>query len=98
VARCGASTILEIAKFHLPAVLIPYPFAGGHQKENAKLLSESPIAKIIEEKDLTPQLLVEGVKDLWAHRLNRQETAQRVRNIFIPEAEVRLAREIVSLK
>lgn len=52
IARAGASTISEIINFELNAILIPYPFAGGHQKANANVLSEIENIKIIEEKDL----------------------------------------------
>ena len=97
VARAGALTVLEIAQFQLPAVLIPYPFAGGHQKDNAKILSETSRARILEEKDLNPQVLAEDIHDLWARRFNRPEISPRVKGIVIPEAAVRLAEEIVSL-
>lgn len=35
ISRCGASTLGEIAYYRLPAILIPHPQAGGHQKDNA---------------------------------------------------------------
>ncbi len=97
VARAGALTVLEIVQFQLPAILIPYPFAGGHQKDNARILSEISRAKIIEEKDLNPQVLAEEIHDLWAGRFNRPEISPRVKGIVTLKADVRLAQEIVSL-
>lgn len=35
ICRAGASTLGEISYYKLPALLIPYPAAGGHQKANA---------------------------------------------------------------
>lgn len=38
IARAGASTIAEILELEIPAILIPYPYAGGHQEHNADFL------------------------------------------------------------
>ena len=61
VSRSGALTVTEIAMFKKMAVLIPYPYAGGHQLYNAKVLKEVGLAEIFEgsdEKDLAT--LIEG--------------------------------------
>lgn len=39
ISRAGASTLGEISYYGLPAILIPHPDAGGHQKENALYFS-----------------------------------------------------------
>jgi UDP-N-acetylglucosamine--N-acetylmuramyl-(pentapeptide) pyrophosphoryl-undecaprenol N-acetylglucosamine transferase len=40
ICRSGASTLAEIAYYQLPAILIPHPLAGGHQKDNALYFSQ----------------------------------------------------------
>jgi len=35
ISRSGASTVAELSFFSLPALFLPLPGAGGHQKENA---------------------------------------------------------------
>jgi UDP-N-acetylglucosamine--N-acetylmuramyl-(pentapeptide) pyrophosphoryl-undecaprenol N-acetylglucosamine transferase len=40
VSRSGASTLGEISFYGLPAVLIPHPQGGAHQKENAFYFKE----------------------------------------------------------
>ncbi len=98
VSRAGALTVLEIAAFRLPAVLIPYPFAGGHQKENAELLCGAGLAKMVEEKDLSAQGLAEAVRNLLSGPPpDPKEIEQRLKSILIPGADQRLAQEIVAL-
>ncbi|MCX7917468.1 MAG: UDP-N-acetylglucosamine--N-acetylmuramyl-(pentapeptide) pyrophosphoryl-undecaprenol N-acetylglucosamine transferase [bacterium] len=52
ICRAGAGTIVEIIEKKIPAFLIPYPFAGGHQIKNAEYLSKIGCVFFIEEKKL----------------------------------------------
>lgn len=40
ICRSGASTLAELSYYKLPAILIPHPAAGGHQKANAMYFKE----------------------------------------------------------
>ena len=53
VCRAGATTIAELTLFGLPAIFIPYPWAGGHQRENASVIARNGAAILLEEKDIT---------------------------------------------
>ncbi|MFH1198883.1 MAG: UDP-N-acetylglucosamine--N-acetylmuramyl-(pentapeptide) pyrophosphoryl-undecaprenol N-acetylglucosamine transferase [Candidatus Omnitrophota bacterium] len=64
ISRSGALTITELINFRKPAILIPYPFAGAHQIENAKVLSEAGAAWLIEEKELSPDILKDNIEGL----------------------------------
>jgi len=64
VTRAGASTISELIALKVPAIIIPYPFAGGHQSMNAKILSDVNAAIIIDEHDLSTGEL-EGQLELF---------------------------------
>ncbi len=97
VSRAGAVTVLEIARFRIPAILIPYPFAGGHQKENAKILNLTGWARMIDEKDLNASALQQTMMELLGKSFNREEMKKSVENIFIPEAGSRIAEEIIRL-
>ncbi|HOU35807.1 MAG TPA: UDP-N-acetylglucosamine--N-acetylmuramyl-(pentapeptide) pyrophosphoryl-undecaprenol N-acetylglucosamine transferase, partial [Candidatus Omnitrophota bacterium] len=47
ICRAGATTIAELAAYRLPAVLVPYPHAYGHQEFNAKVLADKGCAIIV---------------------------------------------------
>ena len=65
VSRAGAITLSEIQAQGKPAVLIPSPnVAENHQYHNAMAMVNKKAAEIIEEKDLTPELLIEKVDKL----------------------------------
>ncbi len=57
IARAGAGTIFELMAFGIPSLLIPYPYAGSHQLENAKFLESRGACEVVEEKDLTSEAL-----------------------------------------
>ncbi|MDP2654029.1 MAG: undecaprenyldiphospho-muramoylpentapeptide beta-N-acetylglucosaminyltransferase [Candidatus Omnitrophota bacterium] len=92
ISRAGAVTVSEIAAFGVPAVLIPYPYAGGHQRANALVLAESGRADMVEEKDLSAKLLETLILDRMTHRGNRLAAA-----VMPPDAAERLAGEVLSL-
>lgn len=50
ISRSGASTIAEICFFGKPSLLIPLPYASGHQKKNADFLLKDA-AGLVEEQE-----------------------------------------------
>jgi UDP-N-acetylglucosamine--N-acetylmuramyl-(pentapeptide) pyrophosphoryl-undecaprenol N-acetylglucosamine transferase len=53
ISRAGAMTVSELLALGIPAILVPYPYAGGHQKMNAAVLEKIGSGILLEEKDLT---------------------------------------------
>ncbi len=63
ICRAGAVTLSEIASVGCAAILIPSPnVTDNHQHKNAKILSDSGAAVLIEEKALTYETLLEEVR------------------------------------
>lgn len=56
VSRSGASSLAEIAAMRLPSLLVPYPTAAdNHQLTNALAFEKSGAAKLLEQKDASPE-------------------------------------------
>ena len=69
VSRSGASSLAEIAAMRLPSLLVPYPAAAdNHQFINALAFEKTCAAKLLEQKNSTPEkvaaMLCELVEDL----------------------------------
>jgi UDP-N-acetylglucosamine--N-acetylmuramyl-(pentapeptide) pyrophosphoryl-undecaprenol N-acetylglucosamine transferase len=68
VSRAGASSLAEMAAMRLPSLLVPLPTAAdNHQFFNARIYALSGAARLLEQKDSTPEkvasILVELVED-----------------------------------
>jgi len=62
VSRAGASSISEILALSIPSIIIPSPYvANNHQYYNALSLKENNACIMIEEKDLTKDILIDSV-------------------------------------
>lgn len=54
----------ELLILNVAAILVPYPFAGGHQKANAAVLARTGRGIVIEEKCLTSDHLRTQILEL----------------------------------
>lgn len=62
ICRAGASTIAELTVAGLPSILVPYPFAtDDHQSYNAKAMVDAGASLMIDDLDLTAELINEKV-------------------------------------
>jgi UDP-N-acetylglucosamine--N-acetylmuramyl-(pentapeptide) pyrophosphoryl-undecaprenol N-acetylglucosamine transferase len=59
VSRAGASSLAEIAAMLLPSLLVPFPAAAdNHQFFNAHAFAATGAARLLEQKNATPERLV----------------------------------------
>ncbi len=97
IARAGASSITEIGLLGRPAVIVPYPFAGGHQRYNAKVLADLGTAIVIEQDEFTTATLDEALRKI----VNRHQTTamlqEQVDGVLFMDADQRLAKALESL-
>jgi len=62
VGRAGASTLAECAAFGLPLVCVPYPHAGGHQRENAAAYAATGAARLVEDEAFDAAALLDAAR------------------------------------
>ena len=102
VCRAGASTITEITALGLVSILIPYPHATmAHQDENARLLEKSGAAVVIEDKDLSGEVLAEAIVALVSDPARMGTMSKNSRDLGKPDAAREIAghlRDIVGRK
>ena len=61
VGRAGSSTLAEVTAFGLPMVVVPYPYAGAHQRANAVVLTNAGAAELVADEDLDGPALLAAV-------------------------------------
>jgi UDP-N-acetylglucosamine--N-acetylmuramyl-(pentapeptide) pyrophosphoryl-undecaprenol N-acetylglucosamine transferase len=80
VCRSGALTVSELAAAGLGAVLVPFPHAvDDHQVGNGRYLSDAGAARLIIQRDLTPEGLAEILAELIDDPRKRLAMAEAAR-------------------
>ncbi|NOZ04071.1 MAG: hypothetical protein GXO92_05625 [FCB group bacterium] len=87
ISRAGALTLAEITACGKPSILVPLPGAAGdHQTKNAQSLVANSAAKMIPEKDLTPEGLKNLVLGLLENKSELERLAQNAKSLGKPDA------------
>lgn len=98
ICRAGAITLGELQACGKPSILIPSPYvAENHQFHNAKTLENIGAAKIIEEKDLTSDKLIEVVSGLIENKPRLEEMSKNAKKSAITDANERIYNIIMKL-
>lgn len=91
VSRSGATTLAELTALGLPSILIPSPYVtNDHQTRNAESLVKKGAAKMITEKELTPNTFVSAIDELMLNEANQAEMAVQAKEMGVPDAADRL--------
>lgn len=84
VCRAGAMTLSEISAMGKASVIIPSPnVTNNHQYKNAKVLADKNAAFLIEEKDLTSDVLIEKVREYAENENLRHQTEENIKQFAI---------------
>jgi UDP-N-acetylglucosamine--N-acetylmuramyl-(pentapeptide) pyrophosphoryl-undecaprenol N-acetylglucosamine transferase len=96
VGRAGSSTCAELAAAGVASILVPYPFAGAHQRYNASYLADEGAAVMVPDDELDARrLLAEATALLDDER--RVAMAVAARRLGHPEAARILADALMAM-
>jgi UDP-N-acetylglucosamine--N-acetylmuramyl-(pentapeptide) pyrophosphoryl-undecaprenol N-acetylglucosamine transferase len=95
LCRGGASTLNELAAFGLPAIIVPLPAADAHQERNAEMLVQAQAARMILQKDLSPQRLVDEIRHLISDAALRENLQTKIRQFHRHKAAEAIAKAIL---
>lgn len=96
LARSGGS-IFEIAAAGRPAILVPYPHAtADHQRANAAWMAEAGAAEVIEDGDLSAEVLMSRVGELLGNRERLATMSSASAALAMPDAAKRIADEVLA--
>ena len=97
ISRAG-STIFEIAAWRVPAIIIPInERVSRDQRSNAFAYARSGACEVIEEGNLTPNILVSELERLVNNEETRQKMKEAARSFYKPDAARLVAEEILKI-
>lgn len=91
VSRAGASFLSEIIALNVPSILIPSPYVpDNHQYKNALELKQKNACVLIEEKDLTSELLVNSIDELLTNDEYRNNIKENLNQLKIDNSATKI--------
>ena len=97
ISRAG-SAIFEIASWGIPSIIIPIPEEISHdQRTNAFTYARSGGAVVIEEKNLTPSILLSETKRILDDKKLQDQMKTGAQSFAKPDAGEKIAEEIIRL-
>jgi UDP-N-acetylglucosamine--N-acetylmuramyl-(pentapeptide) pyrophosphoryl-undecaprenol N-acetylglucosamine transferase len=97
IGRAGASAVAEICAVGRPSLLVPYPFAGDHQKLNADSVAKEGAALWLPSADATPERIAQELRTLMNDPARLISMASRARQLGRPNAAQAIAQDLLAL-
>lgn len=92
LARAGAGTLSEVSAMGIPMVLVPGPFAGGHQKLNAVPYAQAGAAVVIPDEECDGPRLIEELSSIATDAPKNARMVAAIRSMGKPDAAQAVAR------
>lgn len=97
ISRAG-SAIFEIASWGKPSILIPITVSNGdHQRKNAYAYARTKAAVVIEEANLTSNILISEINRIINSREEKEKMSKAAKDFFKPDAARIIAKELLAI-
>lgn len=98
IGRSGANTVFEIATIGNIGLFVPLPWAGGNEQlANAKFLMDAGSARVIHQKDLTPEVLVGNIHEMLKNKADYLSCAKSLSRTISQDGAERIVAEVMRL-
>ena len=98
ITRAGSTTLFEIAYHSKPSIVIPIPEdISRDQRTNAYAFARTGAATVIEEANLTENLLIQEINSIITDQNRYATMSQAARSNFIPDAAKKISDILVSI-
>ena len=91
VSRAGAGSISEVSAAGIPMVLVPGPFAGGHQRLNAQPFERAGAARVLANEDCDGPRLVREIAEIAQDPTVYSKMVSAMRGLGRPRAAEEVA-------
>jgi len=96
ISRAGAMTLGEVVYFQIPAVVVPYPYASGHQMVNAQYFQERDCLRIFPQREFSHEHFQKTVEKLLRDVALRRTLRENLRRIDIAVGSDEFCKSILS--
>jgi UDP-N-acetylglucosamine--N-acetylmuramyl-(pentapeptide) pyrophosphoryl-undecaprenol N-acetylglucosamine transferase len=97
VSRAGASSLAELAAMRLPSLLVPFPAAAdNHQFHNARAFETTGAARLLEQKNATPEKVAASLRELAGNEAARAAMQSALAQWHAPRAAEQIAENILN--
>jgi UDP-N-acetylglucosamine--N-acetylmuramyl-(pentapeptide) pyrophosphoryl-undecaprenol N-acetylglucosamine transferase len=97
ISRAG-STLFEIASWGVPSILIPFTESNAdHAKKNAFNYARAGACSVIEEANMTSNILSSEIERIITDKQSYQEMVQGAKAFSKPDAAMKIARALVDI-
>lgn len=98
VFRAGAIGLAELMAKCVPSILVPYPYAtANHQEFNARAVEAKGAAKVILDKELNGERVLETIEHLLVHHQELEKMRAAAKSLGKPQAAETIAKQALAL-